>query len=215
MCIRDRSSSRPSRPSLPPTTCIVLPNVSESLAFLPEWRNQFVIEMQSVKPVKRTGPPQDRQIPFKSHNQKCSISGRNTGHKYKAVAILDTTRSTANTTKSRQSATHISSRIYMLSTYNWQIFLGDSSGCLQYCFRNTKSKYNLSNRRWTLDGPFRYTLALMFLSPYFAGSQHGNRHKLFVTISGMAYFIPRAHTGTCVSHTHRKEKVEWIWNQWS
>ena len=41
------------------------------------------------------------------------------------------------------------------------------------------------------------------------GTQHGNLHQLSVTMSRVTYFILRAHTGTCVSHSqHRKNSGE-------
>ena len=42
---------------------------------------------------------------------------------------------------------------------------------------------------------------------YSAGTQHGNRHQLSVTISRVACFIPWAHTGTGVSHSQHRKKL--------
>ena len=39
-------------------------------------------------------------------------------------------------------------------------------------------------------------------------TKHGNLYQVFVTTRKMIYFIQPAHTGACVGHTLRNEKVK-------
>ena len=73
--------------------------------------------------------------------------------------------------------------------------------------------YNLLNHKRMCDTLLWYMITQCFWSLFYSpDTQHGNQNQSLVTTSWVTYFIPRAHTGTCVSQLTQGKSGKRFWN---